>query len=515
MESAAFRETSMNPKNKYDTTPFLKDLAGKSLVFTNYYTGFAASTRSFFSALHGLYPYVDQSPDVTKYSQLKIPNLVSILREQGYSTGFFASSDTLFDSLDTLIAALPYDAYMDKNLLLKEDPENVSIGSWGVDEEAMIDKALEWIAEVKDSGRPFYVSYNAVYPHHPFDVPKQHVSLYDMDWGNDGLKSRYRASLNYADMSVRRFYEGLERLGVLKDTLFVVTSDHGETFGDVHKNNLIHAEYCYDEDTHIFLILHNSDALGAPVRNERMGFHADLLPTLLDVLDINRGLDIDGQSLVSKNFEERMIFCCSRRGLSVRDGDFKFVTLKSGGRPELYDLSKDPDEQNDISSSNREKTAAYEKAVRNWRVSVLAAYRERVKKVGLSEKEVENLARQNRDRIFAGVRAGLSGTAICLLENRSDCGSSGKEPSFAKGKSLVVEARVKKPGRLGLQVDVFDPNGVKISKQKTPHQNVSESIYADLQASLFQTAGRYRARVLLLSSHAAHDSAVIYFNIKE
>ncbi|MCP4605187.1 MAG: sulfatase-like hydrolase/transferase [Proteobacteria bacterium] len=512
MESASYRETSLSPSNKYDTTPFLKELAKKSLVFTNYYTSFAASTRAFFSCLTGLYPYVDRSADVTKYSRLNVPTLVDILHQEGYSTAFFSSSDTLFDSLDTFLSNLSYDHYMDKNLVPKKELGNVSVGSWGVDEEIVIDRALDWIAEVKDSDKPFYVNYNAVYPHHPFRVPSQYRDLYKMDWGEEDLKSRYRASLYYADMSVKRFFEGLKRLGVAENTLFIVTSDHGEAFGDLHKKNLIHAEYCYDEDSHIFLMLHNPEALGPPMQSARLGTHADLLPTLLDVLRIDRDLRIDGQSLISSGYKERMVFCCSRRQLGVRDGNLKLVTLRSDKKVELYDLSDDPEEQNDISRNNKDKVKTYEKVVRDWKVSVLRAYKDRVGTAGLSENEIQKLAKQTRSKIFAGVRARMASAAIC---NGGTCASAGGEASFSKGQTLTVQVRIRRPANVGLQVILFDPKGTRILKQKTSHQNIKETISANLSANLFQTAGRYRARVLLLSSHAVHDSSALYFRIRE
>ncbi len=515
MESASYRETSMSSTNPYDTTPFVKTLAKKSLVFANYYTTFAASTRSVFSALTGLFPYVDKAADVTKYSRLDLPNLVDTLHEEGYATGFFSSSDTLFDSLDVFLANLSYDIYVDKNLIPQNERRNVPAGAWGVDEEIVIDRALEWIEQVRDSGKPFYINYNAVYPHHPFRIPKQHRRLYEMDWGKENLKSRYRASLYYADMSIKRFFEGLKRLNVLEDTLFIITSDHGEAFGDLHSKNLIHAEYCYDEDSHIFLLLHNPGALGPPMQNARLGTHADLFPTILEILHIDRDLELDGQSLISDDYKEQMIFYCSRRHLGVKDGNFKFVTQKTGGKSELYDHSCDPEEQNDISRTNKDKVATYKKLVQDWNMSMLRAYRDRKQKAGLSDNEIQKLATQARGRLFAGARASMAGAAICLSSNRAACASARREPSFVNGSSLTVQVRIRKPGNVGLQIDLFNPSGVKILKQKTSHQNVKEMISANLSAEHFQAPGRYKARVLLLSSHAVHDSKPIFFYIEE
>ncbi|MCP4197358.1 MAG: sulfatase-like hydrolase/transferase [Proteobacteria bacterium] len=508
MESASYRETSIFPENSYDTTPFLKELAEESLLFTNYYTSFAASTRSFISALTGLHTYVDNSANAAKYAMLKVPNLVDILHQQGYTTGFFSSSDTLFDSLDNYLTNRAYDIYMDKNLLPQDESHSVSIGSWGVDEEIMIDHALDWIQTVKDSGKPFFVNYNAVYPHHPFRVPRKHRDLNKMDWGNEeGLKPKYRASLYYADMAVRRFYEGLKRLNVAGNTLFIVTSDHGEAFGDLHAKNLIHAEFCYDEDSHLFLILHNPGALGQPVQSDRLGSHADLLPTILHILGISRELPIDGQSLLSSVYEEPIIYCFSRRQIGVRDGDLKFLTMRRERQRELYDLSKDPQEQDDISRDNPDKVAAYEKMARGWKARVSRAYRDRIAATGLTKKETQRLASRRRNKIFGGVQARIDSAAICQ--------GGACDAGFKKGQPLTVRVRVKKPGYLGLLVELFDPAGKKIYKNKTRHTRTNDMVSAELPAHLFQTGGNYRARVLLLSSHAVHDSTNLRFRIND
>lgn len=507
MESASYRETSLAPQNRYDTTPFLKELAAESLVFTNYYTSFAASTRSFISALTGLHTYVDNSANAAKYAMLKVPNLVDVLHQEGYTTGFFSSSDTLFDSLDNYLTNRAYDIYMDKNLLPSDESQNVSIGSWGVDEEIMIDHTLNWIQSVKDSGKPFYVNYNAVYPHHPFRIPYKHRHLNKMDWGDeDGLKPQYRASLYYADMAVRRFYEGLKRLDLLQDTLFIVTSDHGEAFGDLHRKNLIHAEYCYDEDSHLFLILHNPHALGPPLESARLGSHADLLPTILHIVGIDAELNIDGRSLLAGDYREPLIHCFSRRQIGVRDGNLKYLSLRREKKQELYDLVQDPEEQDNLAPDHPDKVQHYEQLVRAWKARVARAYRDRIEATGLTKEQTRKMASRRRNKIFGGVQARIRSAAIC---RGGDCGNA-----FAKGQGLSVRVRAKKQGYLGLLVELFDPAGNKVLKHKTRHANTADGLTAEIPANLLQAAGSYRARVLLLSSHAVHDSTNLRFQLQ-
>lgn len=404
MESASFHETSLCEDRRYDTTPFLERLGRESLVFTNYYSGVAASTRTFFSALTGLRPFIDKTSDMVKYSQVRVPNLVDILHDEGYQTAFFTSSDSRFDSLDTYLAARAYDVYTDANLLTNAERRGAFLGYWGVDEEIVIDKALEWIERAAAAGKPFLVNYNAVFPHHPYDVPPGHKQLTKLDWGGPPRHARYRASLRYSDLAVRRFHDGLERLGLLDDTLFVVAPDHGETFGDRHPGNLLHAGYAYDDDQHVFLILHNPRVLGPARRVDRLGSHADLLPTLLHVLGLERELDVEGQNLLASGYRRPKIFYYSRRQLAVRDGDLKLVVHRKGRKVELYDLARDPTEQRDIAAERPDDVAALKAQVDRWRVEVTRAYRERVERTGLTDKQIRKLAKQRRKELFAGTK---------------------------------------------------------------------------------------------------------------
>ncbi|MBW2278721.1 MAG: sulfatase-like hydrolase/transferase, partial [Deltaproteobacteria bacterium] len=291
--------------------------------------------------------------------------------------------------------------YTDANLLSAKDRRGAYVGSWGVNEEVVVDKALEWIAQAKTEDKPFLVNYNAVFPHHPYDVPPWHKKLTKLDWGGPPRHARYRAALRYSDLAVRRMYEGLEQLGVLEDTLFVVVPDHGETFGDRHPGNLLHAGYAYDDDQHVFLILHAPHALGPARRVDRLGSHVDLLPTLLDLLGIDRVLEVEGQNLLAADFRRPALFYYSRRQYAVRDDDLKLVVHRKGRKVELYDLSVDPTEQHDIADQRPDDTQRLQQLVDRWRVEVTRAYRTRAETTGQTDKQIRKLAKRRREQLFA------------------------------------------------------------------------------------------------------------------
>jgi arylsulfatase A-like enzyme len=514
MESTSFRETTLDPSQRYDTTPFLKQLAAKSVLFSRYHAGVAASTRAYFAVQTGLDPYMDLRSDLTKYSQIAVPTLVDVLHDEGWATAFFTSSDAMFESLDTFLAARKYDAFMDKNLVPAEERAGISMEAWGVDEEIAIDAALEWVASTRASGRPFFLSYNAVVPHHPFSVPPAHTGLYDLDWGAKVSRARYRASLRYADSSLERMVRGLERLGALDDTLLIVTPDHGEAFGDLHRKNSMHAEYCYEDDSHIFLLLHAPKVLGAPLVTTRLGSHVDMFPTLLEALGVKRALDVDGQSLISTDYAEPTLHCFSRRQLAIRHGDLKAIASREDRRVELYDLAADPDEQRDLAESRPEDAAALGDEILRWKAKSADRLRSIVAAAGLSEDEVVHRASAARTELYAGVRLLFSAAAVCPSSGAASCAAAGAGRVFARGKPLFAWVRLQRSGKARLKLEIFDPKGKRIYARLTPHEAGTEATLGPVPGELLTAPGRYKARVSIVRSYAIHDARLMPFEVR-
>jgi arylsulfatase A-like enzyme len=514
MESTSFRDTTLDPAQRYDTTPFLKELAARSLLFDRYHTGVAASTRAFFSIQTGLEPYMDQASDLKKYSQLAVPTLTDTLHDAGWATAFFSSSDTMFESLDSFLSSRKYDVYMDKNLLPPEARAGVSVEGWGVDEEIMIDNALEWVASTRAAGRPFFLNYNAVYPHHPFSVPPAHRALYGMDWGEPIYRARYRASLRYADAALERMYAGLEKLGALEDTLFIVSPDHGEAFGDLHRRNTMHAEYCYEEDSRIFLLVHNPKLLGAPLVTHRLGSHVDLFPTLLEALGVRGKVAGDGQSLIAPTWAEPVLHCFSRRQLSVREGDLKAIVSRAERKVELYDLAADPTEQRDLAPSRPKEAAAYGAALFRWKAESARRLRGLVEAAGLSDDEVAARAVLARKELFAGVRAMIAVAAICPSAGAASCEASGKGRVFTAGQPVSAWVRLQRAGKADLRLEIFGPDGKKVYASKTPNDGAAATTLGPVPGALLAVPGRYKARLSALRSYAVHDSRLIPFEVR-
>jgi len=511
IESSPFRETSLNPKAQYDTTPFLKSLAGTGLLFENFYVTFPGSTRAAFSMMSGHFPYPDPFSDIAKYAPMRIEALPDILHDEGYATGFFSSSDTMFDSLDTFLMRRKWDKYVDTNMLSEKERRQGEQTFWGVPEQVAIQPALEWIKEQHEDGKPFYVEYVSVYPHHPYRTPPGYREENLAAFGPESKKARYRMSLHYADASVRGLYEGLEKLGVADDTLFIVTPDHGEAFSDVHTENTLHAERLYEENTHIFLILHNPKALGAPRVSKRLGCHPDLLPTVLDALRIRRNLDIDGRSLLAEPFEERPIPLISRRQVGLRDGDYKLVAYKWKKDAELYDLATDPDEQHDLASRQPDRVDRYRRYFEAWRDKIEAGYRRITAGIGLTEEGIKTANQDLRRSFFGGKRPFMKGFSLC--PDNACPSEEASEPTVRAGAPLSVRIDWTAPGSYSAALNLFDPDNQPIFSQRYRFDNAETSSIITVDPSLLSKNGRYKVKVVTFEFKIVHDAKSRFFSV--
>ncbi len=162
----------------------------------------------------------------------------------------------------------------------------------------------------------------------------------------------YLAEVHSVDERIGRFVELLEARGLLEDTVIVLTSDHGEGFGEHER--FLHGNSFYEELLHIPLLM-AGPGLPSGVRVGARVPSIDVMPTLCDVLGAGCMQDTEGRSLrplFTGEAEDtgRPLYATApmRYGLrdSLIDGDYKLIVSKEG--LELYDLAQDPGETKNL-----------------------------------------------------------------------------------------------------------------------------------------------------------------------
>ena len=175
------------------------------------------------------------------------------------------------------------------------------------------------------------------------------------------LISQYDASLAYLDSRLGDLIAQLKARGLYDDWLIIVTSDHGEAFGA--KGLVGHGVSVYQNQVHVPLLIKYPRASQGAVVEQRVSL-VDLLPTVLGVCGIAVPKPVQGQSLLeSASGSKRLIMSETfvhpvlsswnarfrRTARALFTGTFKLISRSNGVR-ELYDLSKDPMEQQNVYS---------------------------------------------------------------------------------------------------------------------------------------------------------------------
>jgi len=182
---------------------------------------------------------------------------------------------------------------------------------------------------------------------------------------------RYYGEARYVDGFVTELIAQLKQAGLYDSSLIVFTSDHGEGLGE--HDWMTHAEYVYDEQIHVPLIVklpagHTAEeALRARARS--MVRHVDVAPTVLEVLGLRPLPGQLGRSLLHEG--ERVLVAethppiAERHRICLRDDAYKLIYDMDAETFEMYDLSADPGERNDIfAQARRERPDWVEKLQR-------------------------------------------------------------------------------------------------------------------------------------------------------
>ena len=267
----------------------------------------------------------------------------------------------------------------------------------------LVDRCIDYMRDAKG---PFVAHLSILRPHPPFIAPEPYNAMYD-PMGVSGfsrlatpdaeaaqhpwlahqlsrrqfrasaddkkmrrLKAVYYGLMSEVDAALGRVFAFLKQNGRWDDTLIIFTSDHGEQMGD---HWLLGKCGYFDASYRIPLIVRDPRRSADPARGsvvERFTENVDIMPTLLDAIDVRTPLQCDGMSLrpflegrgapANWRTEAHWEFdfrnpaddaAESRLGLTlhqctmniVRDERFKYVHFTKLP-PLLFDLQKDPGE---------------------------------------------------------------------------------------------------------------------------------------------------------------------------
>ncbi|MFO0568851.1 MAG: sulfatase [Polyangiaceae bacterium] len=210
----------------------------------------------------------------------------------------------------------------------------------------------------QENGKRFFAYFHFLDPHYTYFQHKDHP-----DWGLD-IRALYDNEVHYTDKWVGDLVDWAEKQPWGKDTAIVISADHGEGFGE--RGRFRHAYDVWESLVRVPLVIHVPGA--EPRRIETPRGHIDLAPTFAELMGVPDDPPFRGKSLVSEVFGgptplRPVVVDLPRsdimdRRRAVIDERWKIIELGNGEEWLLFDVEKDPKEENDLSASDPERFAA-------------------------------------------------------------------------------------------------------------------------------------------------------------
>ncbi|MEQ6122208.1 arylsulfatase [Reichenbachiella sp. MALMAid0571] len=399
------------------STPNIDLLAENGMLFTQHYSGStvcAPSRSTLMTGLHTGHTAIRGNKEVKPEGQHPMPTsfvtVAEMLKEKGYATGAFgkwglgypgSEGDPNRQGFDTFygyncqrIGHNYYPFHLwdnDKKVILAEN-EGENEGTYAPN--LIHQKTLEFIE--KNKNKPFFAYVPSIIPHAELKVPESYMTDFrgklvpEKNYkGCDPGCNRYKTGgygsqsdshaafagmITLLDEQVGEIVAKVKELGLEKNTIIMFSSDNGPhqeggADPDYFDSNSIYRGYkrdLYEGGIRVPFVVQWPGKIKAGTKNDHISAFWDVLPTLADIAETKPATKIDGISflptLLGKEQPEHdyMYWEFHERGgrRAIRKDNWKVVLYdvktKNPKPSELYNLSTDPSEQNDIASEHPE-----------------------------------------------------------------------------------------------------------------------------------------------------------------
>jgi arylsulfatase A-like enzyme len=309
------------------TTPGLERLAREGATFD-----FAMSTAPWTLKSHGtiftgLYPEQIQG-DFQRPLDFETPVLAEEFRRRGYVTGGFAGN-LIYASRESGLARgfvhyedyqlsarqLIFHSWIAQIPLVRSLASSRSAGDvWNAVSHAQLtfdsndfnrktyerrpaasiaDAFLKWQGAQKD--RPFFAFLNLFDAHFAYRSPREFERRFAL--ADNEMNGLYDGAIAYVDAEIERLLNELRRRKLLDNTIVVITSDHGEQFGD--HGLILHANSLYSQLLHVPLLIRYPPAVPAGLRIDAGVTLRDLPATIAQLAGLS-GIQFPGTSLADR-----------------------------------------------------------------------------------------------------------------------------------------------------------------------------------------------------------------------
>jgi arylsulfatase A-like enzyme len=259
---------------------------------------------------------------------------------------------------------------------------------------------LDWLSTRGQSERPFFAFLNYYDAHSPYQLPPGRLHRFGVEptdnyqrvliehwWDIDkttvspeGLAfaaDAYDDCIADLDEQIGKLVDELERRGDLERTWLIITSDHGESFGE-HAGVFCHGTSLYETELHVPLIIIPPGGRQAKLAVKETVSLRDVAATVVELAGVGSGSPFPGDSLARfwKEAQQQSARRSSEPALSevipsdprkrdywgvpeqlsplraVKEGEWSYIRREADVREELFHLHNDPKEQRNLAGDS-------------------------------------------------------------------------------------------------------------------------------------------------------------------
>jgi len=285
------------------TTPNIDRVAAGGLRFTQAVSSSSWTTPSHASLFTGLLPAEHGTHNQHAWLIDRIPTLAELLKRRGYRTAAFSNNPHVDRAQNLHRGFELFEAVWSKTDAVTPDKPHNTEHTNGL--------VRSFIEKIQGSGAPFFIFINYMDVHQPYDPPEPYRTMFlkpgqavsarvdsacrhapllnskalvPSEQEEHLVRAVYDGALNYLDARIGELLEFLRRRNMQDNTLLIITSDHGELFGEY--GYFAHGGMLKRPLVHIPLIVSHRALIPQPGVRQAPVAIADIFHTLADLLEL-------------------------------------------------------------------------------------------------------------------------------------------------------------------------------------------------------------------------------------
>ena len=384
-------------------TPNLDSLASSGIKFTDFHSNGAVCSPTRAALMTGKYQQrTGVGGVITAKSHrdvglsLNETTMAEEFKKHGYSSGMFGKwhlgyskdyNPTLqgFDEFTGFVSGnVDYHGHIDQEGYLDWWKDMEIKNEEGYSTDLITRYGINFIKEKtpKKTGKPFFLYLPHEAPHGPYQRQIDKILRQVGKAGTEPVEEKnisdiYKEMIEVMDEGIGRIIQTLKATDQYQNTIVVFISDNG---ANRHGNNGSLKGYkggVYEGGSRVPAIFSYPNKIKQGRINNQIVLTMDLLPTLLDFINQKPSANIDGISikdnlLNQEKMPQRDVFFDYKNKSFIRSGEWKLIQIEKEKNPqlELYNLTKDRKEQNDISAIHPELVNQLSTKLIHWKKEV-------------------------------------------------------------------------------------------------------------------------------------------------